>query len=275
VLSFAIAAINRGEKAAMFIFDEELGLLFDRAKGLGMDMDALVEAGSLMIEQVDAAEMTPGEFSERVRGSVEKFGARTVVVDSLNGYQVAMPQEQALILHMHELLQYLNRQGASTFLTVAQHGLVGDMKSPVDVTYLATPLFSSAISRQLAAFAAPSRSSKSAPAPMRTRFTNIRSMAPGWRSASRSKTSKVCFAASLRSLVKRHLQLNRRSMTECRSEQALILAPLGRDAAVAASMLSEISIDTLSFVRSPNFAKPFRLALASLLQPRRRCGPPI
>ncbi|HEY0113230.1 MAG TPA: ATPase domain-containing protein [Allosphingosinicella sp.] len=137
VLSFALAAIKRGEKAAMFIFDEELGLLFDRAKSLGIDLAALVEKGSLMIEQIDAAEMTPGEFSERVRGSVEAFGARTVVIDSLNGYQAAMPEEQALILHMHEMLQYLNRQGASTFLTVAQHGLVGDMKSPVDVTYLA------------------------------------------------------------------------------------------------------------------------------------------
>ncbi len=121
----------------MFVFDEELGLLFDRAKGLGINIPALVEAGSLRIEQVDAAEMTPGEFSQRVRDCVESFGARTVVVDSLNGYQAAMPEEQALILHMHELLQYLNRQGASTFLTVAQHGLVGDMKSPVDVTYLA------------------------------------------------------------------------------------------------------------------------------------------
>jgi circadian clock protein KaiC len=137
VLSFAIAAIERGEKAAMFIFDEELGLLFDRARALGFELAAFVEAGSLMVEQVDAAEMTPGEFSERVRASVEGFGARTVVVDSLNGYQAAMPEEQALILHMHELLQYLNRQGAATYLTVAQHGLVGDMKSPVDVTYLA------------------------------------------------------------------------------------------------------------------------------------------
>ena len=137
VLNFALTAIRRGEKAAMFIFDEELGLLFDRAKNLGLDMPALVDDGMLMIEQVDAAEMTPGEFSQRVRDSVESFGARTVVVDSLNGYQAAMPEEQALILHMHELLQYLNRQGASTFLTVAQHGLVGDMKSPVDVTYLA------------------------------------------------------------------------------------------------------------------------------------------
>jgi circadian clock protein KaiC len=81
--------------------------------------------------------LTPGELSERVRSCVEDSGARTVVIDSLNGYQAAMPEEQSLILHMHELLQYLNRKGASTFLTVAQHGLVGDMKSPVDVTYLA------------------------------------------------------------------------------------------------------------------------------------------
>jgi circadian clock protein KaiC len=91
----------------------------------------------LVLEQVDAAEMTPGEFSERVRQCVEVHGARTVVIDSLNGFQAAMPEENALILHMHELLQFLNRQGATTFLTVAQHGLVGDMKSPVDVTYLA------------------------------------------------------------------------------------------------------------------------------------------
>jgi circadian clock protein KaiC len=68
---------------------------------------------------------------------VEEEDIRTVVIDSLNGYQNAMPQEQYLILHMHELLQYLNRVGAATFLTVAQHGMVGDMKSPVDVTYLA------------------------------------------------------------------------------------------------------------------------------------------
>ncbi|QNA85125.1 circadian clock protein KaiC [Sphingomonas sp. So64.6b] len=136
-LSFVKSAIARGECAAMFIFDEELGLLFQRAKGLGIDLQALLDTGRLLIEQIDAAELTPGEFSERVRACVEAKQARTVVIDSLNGYQAAMPEEQALILHMHELLQYLNRQGAMTFLTVAQHGLVGDMKSPVDVTYLA------------------------------------------------------------------------------------------------------------------------------------------
>jgi circadian clock protein KaiC len=91
----------------------------------------------LAIEQVDAAELSPGEFSHQVRRSVVDFGAGVVVIDSLNGYRVAMPEEQSLLLHMHELLQYLNRRGVSTFLTVAQHGLVGDMQSPIDMTYLA------------------------------------------------------------------------------------------------------------------------------------------
>lgn len=136
-LTFAVAAIARGEKAAMFVFDEEMGLLFNRARGLGIDLQAMVDAGQLLIEQVDAAELSPGEFSERVRTCVELNDARTIIIDSLNGYQAAMPEENALILHMHELLQYLNRRGATTFLTVAQHGLVGDMKAPVDVTYLA------------------------------------------------------------------------------------------------------------------------------------------
>ncbi|CAH0355569.1 ATPase domain-containing protein [Sphingobium sp. CECT 9361] len=137
VLTFVTAAIARGERAAMFVFDEEITLLFDRAMMLGIDMQAMVDAGDLIIEQVDAAELSPGEFSQRVRNCVETHGARTVVVDSLNGYQAAMPEENSLILHMHEMLQYLNRKGATTFLTVAQHGLVGDMRSPVDVTYLA------------------------------------------------------------------------------------------------------------------------------------------
>jgi circadian clock protein KaiC len=136
-LEFALATIARGERAAMFVFDEELGLLFSRARGLGIDLQPLVDAGTLIVEQVDAAELSPGEFSHKVRTCVEKSGAATVIVDSLNGYQAAMPDEQNLVLHMHELLQYLNRRGANTFLTIAQHGLVGDMKSPVDVTYLA------------------------------------------------------------------------------------------------------------------------------------------
>jgi circadian clock protein KaiC len=134
---FVVAAIARGEKAALFVFDEELGLLFARMKGLGIDVAAMQASGSLFIDQVDAAELSPGEFAHRVRKRVDEDQIKTVVIDSLNGYQAAMPEENSLILHIHELLQYLNRQGAATFMTVAQHGLVGDMKAPVDVTYLA------------------------------------------------------------------------------------------------------------------------------------------
>lgn len=136
-LQFISAAVQRGEKAALFVFDEELGLLFDRARNMGLDIEAMRERGSLHIAQIDAAELSPGEFAYGVRTSVDKLGAKIVVIDSLNGYQAAMPEEKALILHMHELLQFLNRQGATTFLTVAQHGLVGEMRAPVDVTYLA------------------------------------------------------------------------------------------------------------------------------------------
>src|SRR5262249_12253303 len=137
VFQFIAAAIRRGEHAALSAFDEELGLLFARSKALGIDLESMRDNGELMVAQVDAAEISPGEFAHRVPKTVEKANIRTVAVDSLNGYRNAMPQEQYLTLHMHELLQYLNRVGAATFLTVAQHGLVGDMTSPVDVTYLA------------------------------------------------------------------------------------------------------------------------------------------
>ena len=137
VLQYATAAMRRGEKAAMFLFDEELSVLFRRAKGMGMDLAHFEEQGLLIIHQVDAAELSPGEFTHQVRCCVEGEEVQVVVIDSLNGYRAAMPEEGSLLLHMHELLQYLNRQGVSTFLTVAQHGLVGTMDTPVDVTYLA------------------------------------------------------------------------------------------------------------------------------------------
>jgi circadian clock protein KaiC len=121
----------------MFVFDEELGLLIARVKAIGFDLQKHIDNGNLLLHQVDAAELSPGEFTANVRECVRLEGLRTIIVDSLNGYQAAMPEEHFLLLHMHELLQFLNRQGATTFLTVAQHGLVSEMKAPVDVTYLA------------------------------------------------------------------------------------------------------------------------------------------
>jgi circadian clock protein KaiC len=136
-LQFLASSVRRGERAALFVFDEELGLLFARAKGLGIDLEAMRDEGMLFVEQMDAAELSPGEFSHRVRDCMDQGDVRAVAIDSLNGYHAAMPEEQFLILHLHELLQYLNRRGAATFLTVAQHGMIGEMRQPVDITYLA------------------------------------------------------------------------------------------------------------------------------------------
>jgi circadian clock protein KaiC len=137
ILQYIAAAIRRGERAALFAFDEELGLLFSRSRHLGIDLEAMRDSGSLFIEQVDAAELSPGEFIQRVRSYVDGENLRTIAIDSLNGYEASMPEEQFLILHLHELLQYLNRQGVATFLALAQHGMIGDMKPGIDLTYLA------------------------------------------------------------------------------------------------------------------------------------------
>jgi circadian clock protein KaiC len=137
ILQFAVTAMRRGENVAMFIFDEELGLLFRRAKQIGFDLESFQRSGNLFVQQIDAAELAPGQFAHRVRELVAEHSVSMIIIDSLNGYQAAMPEERSLILHMHELLQYLNRRGATTFLTIAQHGMVGTMQTPVDVTYLA------------------------------------------------------------------------------------------------------------------------------------------
>ncbi|HWB51212.1 MAG TPA: ATPase domain-containing protein [Stellaceae bacterium] len=137
LFQYLAAAVGRGERGALFIFDEELGLMMRRAKALGIDFAAMQAAGKIYIEQLDAAELSPGEFAERVTRCVDTEDISVVAIDSLNGYQAAMPQEQFLILHLHELLQYLNRRGAASFLTVAQHGVLGDMRQTIDATYLA------------------------------------------------------------------------------------------------------------------------------------------
>jgi circadian clock protein KaiC len=136
-LQYVAAAVKRGERAAMFIFDEEIGLLLTRAKSLGIDLAKMRDQGMLFVEQMDAAELSPGEFSHRARLRVDKENIGLVVIDSLNGYQASMPEEQFVILHLHELMQYLNRRGATTFMTLAQHGMVGEMKQTMDLTYLA------------------------------------------------------------------------------------------------------------------------------------------
>jgi circadian clock protein KaiC len=136
-LQYAAAAARRGEHSAVFVFDESLSTLLVRATGLGMDLAPLVETGRVSIQQVDPAELSPGEFACAVRAAVERDGARLVIIDSLNGYLNAMPDERFLTIQLHELLTYLGQRGVVTLLVVAQHGLVGHMQTPVDTSYLA------------------------------------------------------------------------------------------------------------------------------------------
>ncbi|HEX9919392.1 MAG TPA: ATPase domain-containing protein, partial [Pyrinomonadaceae bacterium] len=123
---FAAAAAARGERAASFLFDEGVNTYLARSTGLGREMRELVESGNMSLQQIDPAELSPGEFSHFVRHAVEHDGARMVVIDSLNGYLQAMPDERFLTVQMHELLTYLNQQGVVTILVLAQHGFMGN-----------------------------------------------------------------------------------------------------------------------------------------------------
>lgn len=135
-LTYAMAAAKRGETVGIFAFDEGLGTVFARALGLGMALQAHVDSGEIRMQQIDPAEMSPGEFAHVVRHCVEHDGIRVVIIDSLNGYMNAMPEERFLVLQMHELLSTLNQLGVVTILVLAQHGLMGPMQTPLDISYL-------------------------------------------------------------------------------------------------------------------------------------------
>jgi circadian clock protein KaiC len=135
-LQFVHAALKRGEPVLMLVFDEVRSVFLRRAIGMGFDLVPFIEQGLLHLRQIDPAELTPGELTACVRESVESHGARVVVLDSLSGYMNAMPEEHFMMLQMHEVLSYLNQRGVVTILILAQHGMVGHMQSPVDLTYL-------------------------------------------------------------------------------------------------------------------------------------------
>jgi circadian clock protein KaiC len=131
-----LAALERGETATYFLFDEGLGTLLARSAALGMDLDPHLRSGRLTITRVNPAELSPGEFASQVRSAVEGRASTFVAIDSLNAYLHAMPDHQFLILQMHELLTYLNLQGVSTLLVLGQHGVVGEITTDIDLSYL-------------------------------------------------------------------------------------------------------------------------------------------
>jgi circadian clock protein KaiC len=136
-IQFAMAAVQRGEKAAIYAFEESLQTLLTRTSAIGMDLKKHLDSGMLHIQKVDPAELSPGEFADTIRNRVLRDGVRVIVIDSLNGYLHAMPQEEYLTLQLHELLAFLGTQGVVTLLVLAQQGMMGLMQTPVDLTYLA------------------------------------------------------------------------------------------------------------------------------------------
>src|SRR5688500_1131636 len=134
---FAHAAAARGQRVGYYAFDESTHILRNRAQEMGIDFDPQIEAGRVRLMQIDPAQVPPGELADSIVRSVERDKTEMVVLDSLNGYVNAMPSDDFLYLHLHELLSYLNQQGVLTLMILAQHGLVGPMGAPVDVSYLA------------------------------------------------------------------------------------------------------------------------------------------
>ena len=137
-LQYACAAIARGDHVASFVFDETRAALLTRSLGMGLALREGRGPGEISLRQIDPVEISPGEFAAMVRSCVEQDGARVVIIDSLNGYLNAMPQDNFLIAQLHEVLSYLANQGVTTFMVVAQTGMLGaTMNSPVDASYLA------------------------------------------------------------------------------------------------------------------------------------------
>jgi circadian clock protein KaiC len=131
-----LSALERGERASFYLFDEGLGTFFERSAALGLELRGYADSGQLRIHHIDPAELSPGEFAQMLRDAVGLHGVSFLVIDSLNAYLQAMPGEHYLTLQMHELLSYLNQQGVTTVLVLGQHGLIGEVRSDVDLSYL-------------------------------------------------------------------------------------------------------------------------------------------
>ncbi len=135
---FVLSGAKRKEKGAIFTFDETRQSFLERSRGLGLDLESYLEDGTIYLQQVDPADLSPGEFIDRIREGVEHRQWRIVVIDSLNGLLNSMSEEQGLTVQLHELLSYLNQIGVASFLVLAQYGLLGSaVSSPTDVSYLA------------------------------------------------------------------------------------------------------------------------------------------
>jgi len=137
-IQYAAAAAERGEFVGVYVFDEGLTTLFKRSRALGQDLRKYIASGRMMVQQLDPAEISPGDFIDQIRRAIVERNLRVLVIDSLNGFLNAMPGEQLLTVQLHELLSFLNQHGVVTILVMAQYGILGSsLDSPVDLSYLA------------------------------------------------------------------------------------------------------------------------------------------
>jgi circadian clock protein KaiC len=136
-MMYAYTAAQKGERSAVYLFDESIETLYKRTSSIGLDIKGCVERGQITIRQIKLAELTPGELAYLVSQEVEQNDTRVVVIDSVNGYLMSTPQERVLTMQFHELLAYLSRRGIVSFLIVGQYGLVGSMQTPIDISYMA------------------------------------------------------------------------------------------------------------------------------------------
>ncbi|SAK99420.1 Circadian clock protein kinase KaiC [Caballeronia fortuita] len=135
-LSYAISSANQGEFASYFSFDETYETFLRRGNSLGLSADAAIAGKHFSWRRMNPSRLSPGEFVWAVRRDVEDRDARVVVIDSINSYLSTMPEERSLVLHLHELLTYLNRRGVVTIIVLAQQGVVGDVENPIDLSFL-------------------------------------------------------------------------------------------------------------------------------------------
>ena len=140
-LQYAAQMASKGDRGIIFAFDETRPIMLARAKALRLDLEQHVESGVLKVQQVDPAEISPGEFAARIREAVDR-GCKLIVIDTLNGYMNAMPGEKYLSNQLHELVSYLNYKGVVTILILAQHGLVAAAEAPIDLSYLSDTVVS-------------------------------------------------------------------------------------------------------------------------------------
>ena len=139
---YLASAAKKGIHAAAFLFDEQRQTFLDRGDALGMSLSKYAKSGLMQISKIEPGSMSPGEFSHHVRKAVEDDKVRVVLIDSLTGYLTAIPESEAAVVRLHELVSYLASCGAATFLTVAQQGMLGqNMMSPIDVSYIADTMF--------------------------------------------------------------------------------------------------------------------------------------